>query len=103
MLNVALLVLALTSSAVSWQTFTVAHTPGQDDTPALAAALATGKYSNSTTILFEKGITYNIYTPISFPVFNNVEVAIEGNLTYPDSIATVQGKIITTFRTDVII
>ena len=55
MLTAAFLVLTLASSALSWQTFTVAHTPGQDDTPALAAALATGKYSNSTTILFKKG------------------------------------------------
>lgn len=77
--------------AGAWQTYTVQHTPGQDDIPALAAALATGNFSSNTTILFKKGVTYNAWTAIKFPSFTNVEVAIEGNITYPEDIATVQG------------
>ncbi|KAI0368942.1 pectin lyase-like protein [Pilatotrama ljubarskyi] len=86
------LTLALLASTVSaWNTFVVPHTDGKDDTPPLAAALATGNYSANATILFAKGVKYNIFTPIKFPVFNNVEVRIEGNLSYPSDIATIQG------------
>lgn len=77
------------SAAVAWNTFVVPHSPGQDDTPALVAALPT-LVANSS-IVFQKGITYNIFTPIKFPVLNNVEVVIEGNLTYPTDIPTIQG------------
>ena len=86
-----LLLALFTTSAAAWQTYVVEHTDGQDDALVLTAALATGNFSANTTILFEKGKTYNIFAPIKFPVLNNVEVAIEGNLTYPDDIATIQG------------
>lgn len=72
-----------------WSTFVVPHTAGQDDTPALVAALP--QYATNSTILFEEGVTYNIFTPIKFPVLNNVNVRIEGNLTYPTDIPTIQG------------
>ena len=78
--------------AAAWTTFVVPHRDEQDDTPALTTALASGKLSTNTTILFAKGIRYNIFTPIRFPVLNNVDVRIEGNLTYPDDIATIQGE-----------
>ena len=86
------LLVFLASYVSAWKTFVVPHTEGQDDTPALMAALTSGNYSTNATILFVKGIKYNIFTPIKFPTFTNVEVAIEGNLTYPDSIPTVQGE-----------
>ncbi|KAL0569242.1 hypothetical protein V5O48_012729 [Marasmius crinis-equi] len=74
----------------AWNTFTVPHTgvAGQDDTPGLTAALA--NFSTNATILFQKGVTYNIFTPITFPVLQNVEVRIEGNLSLPSDIPTVQ-------------
>ncbi|KAI0658458.1 pectin lyase fold/virulence factor [Cubamyces menziesii] len=87
--TIALLLLSTYVSA--WKTFVVPHTDGQDDTPALAAALATGNYSANAIILFAKGTKYNIFTPIKFPVLNNVEVRIEGNLSYPDDIPAIQG------------
>ena len=80
----------LVPCVAAWSTFTVPHTDGQDDTPALITALATGKYSTNATILFAKGTKYNIFTPIRFPTLTNVEVRIEGNLSYPDSITAVQ-------------
>jgi hypothetical protein len=80
-------------SAHAWSTYVVPHTDGADDTPTLLAALKTGAYSANATILFKKGITYNIFTPISFPKFANVEVVIDGNLTLPNDIATVQAQV----------
>jgi hypothetical protein len=71
------------------KTFVVPHTAGQDDTPGLTAALA--NFTSDSTILFQNGVTYNIFTPIKFPVLNNVEIQIEGNLTYPTDIPTIQG------------
>ncbi|KAF8886440.1 pectin lyase fold/virulence factor [Gymnopilus junonius] len=86
----SILAFLLTGAAtgLSWNIFTVPHSGGQDDTPALLAALP--KFSTNSTILFQQGITYNIFTPIKFPTLNNVEVRIEGNLTYPSDITTVQ-------------
>ncbi|KAI0756237.1 pectin lyase fold/virulence factor [Daedaleopsis nitida] len=80
------------SPVIAWSTFVVPHIDGQDDVPALSAALATGNYSNNATILFQKGVHYNVFTAINFPLFNNVEVRIEGNLSYPAHITTVQSK-----------
>ncbi|PIL31273.1 hypothetical protein GSI_05971 [Ganoderma sinense ZZ0214-1] len=88
--HLGLLLLLLTSCASAWKTFVVPHSDGQDDTPGLTAALASGNYSTNSTILFAKGTKYNIFTPIKFPALTNVEVAIEGNLSYPDSISTIQ-------------
>jgi hypothetical protein len=102
--------LASVSAVSAWNTYVVPHTAGADDTPALMAALATGNYSANSTILsvkpsrhscfranaghrFQKGITYNIFTPLTFTKLQNVEVAIEGNLTYPDDVATVQAQV----------
>ncbi|KJA19224.1 glycoside hydrolase family 28 protein [Hypholoma sublateritium FD-334 SS-4] len=73
----------------AWSTFTVPHTPGEDDTPAVLAALSS--YAENATIIFQSGITYNIFTPVKFPVLNNVEIVISGNLSYPDDIPTIQG------------
>ncbi|TFK66193.1 pectin lyase-like protein [Pluteus cervinus] len=87
-LLLGLLLITTPQACQGWKTFVVPHKPGQDDTPPLLAALA--NYTSDSTILFEKGVTYNILTPITFPVLNNVEVAIEGNLTYPEDIPTIQ-------------
>ena len=83
---------ALPSLALAWQSFIVPHTDGQDDIPNLALTLAAGNYTSNATILFTRGITYNIFTPIKFPILNNVEIVIEGNLTLPADIPTVQGN-----------
>ncbi|OBZ68553.1 putative exopolygalacturonase C [Grifola frondosa] len=63
-------------SASGWRTFVVSHADGQDDTPALKTVLSSGNFSSNSTILFEKGVKYNIFTPLTFPVLNNVEVAL---------------------------
>ncbi|KIP01758.1 glycoside hydrolase family 28 protein [Phlebiopsis gigantea 11061_1 CR5-6] len=91
--RVAALLLASATLASGWNTFTVPHTDGQNDTPGLLSVLSAGNFTANSTILFKKGITYNIFTPIKFPTLNNVEVAIEGNLTYPADIPTVQAAV----------
>lgn len=83
------LLLLQTSIAFAWDTFVVPHTPGENDTPGLLA-LATNHSSNAT-IMFSKGVTYNMFTAIKFPVLTNVEIRIEGNLTYPTNISQIQG------------
>jgi hypothetical protein len=80
----------LLQTALAWRAFTVPHIDdNSDDTPALQAVL--NEYSTDSTILFEKGVYYNIFTPIIFPSLKNVEVRIEGNLSYPSDMATIQG------------
>ncbi|KAF7340907.1 Pectin lyase-like protein [Mycena sanguinolenta] len=82
------LLLQAATAAFAWDTFLVPHTPGGDDTPGLLSLVT--NHSSDATILFRKGITYNIFTAIKFPVLTNVEIAIEGNLTYPTNISEIQ-------------
>ncbi|KAJ7239762.1 pectin lyase-like protein [Mycena haematopus] len=84
------LLLLHASVAFAWDTFLVPHTPGGDDTPGLLSLVT--NHSSDATILFSKGITYNIFTAIKFPVLTNVEIGIEGNLTYPTNISEIQGS-----------
>ncbi|KAG6919078.1 hypothetical protein DXG01_009331 [Tephrocybe rancida] len=72
----------------AWSTFVVPHADGQDDMPGLVAAI--GNYSTNSTVLFQQGVNYNIFSPIKFPALNNVEIRIEGNLSYPTDIPAIQ-------------
>jgi hypothetical protein len=84
--------LSSVSLALAWTTYVVPNSPGNDDTPALAAAFsADPKLATNATILFKRGVTYNISTPIRFPRFENVIVSVQGNLTYADDIKATQG------------
>lgn len=90
LLTTCVLFLTYTCVAVSSQrTVVVPHTGDQDDTPGLLAALPS--CTSDCVILFQNGTSYNLFTPVRFPVLRNVEIRIEGNLTYPDSIPQVQG------------
>jgi len=85
-------ILSSVSLALAWTTYVVPHSGGNDDTPALAAALsADPKLATNATILFEQGLTYNILTPIVFPRFENVIVSVQGNLSYATDIKATQG------------
>jgi hypothetical protein len=85
--------LSSVSLVLAWTTYIVPHSAGNDDTPALAAALsANPKLATNATILFKQGVTYNILTPIRFPYFENVIVSVQGNLTYAADIQATQGK-----------
>lgn len=89
LLRISGLLVAQVCVVSAWQTFVVPHTDGKDDSPGLNAALA--NFTTDSTILFQKGVKYNIFTPIAFPVLNNVEIRIEGNLLYPTDIPAIQG------------
>ncbi|KAF5384813.1 hypothetical protein D9615_000966 [Tricholomella constricta] len=88
LLQISTLLIAHVYVVAAWKTYTVPHTDGQDDTPGLLAAL--DNYTTDSTILFKKGVKYNIFTPITFPVLNNVEIRFEGNLSYPTDIPAIQ-------------
>lgn len=85
-------ILSSVSFALAWTTYVVRHSEGNDDTPALAVAFAAGPtLATNATILFERGVTYNILTPIVFPRLENVIVSIQGNLTYAVDVQATQG------------
>ncbi|KAJ7631646.1 pectin lyase-like protein [Mycena polygramma] len=87
----ALFLLQAAAAVFAWDTFTVPHTQGENDTPGLLALVT--NHSSNATIMFSKGVTYNIFTAIKFPVLTNVEIRIEGNLTYPTNISEVQAVV----------
>lgn len=91
MLRSASALLAYAALARAWSTYVVPHTEGVDDTPALMAAVS--GYTSDASIVFQANTTYNVWSPITFPKLTNVEVVIEGNLSYPMSIETVQGYV----------
>lgn len=73
------------------RTFVVPHlSTGADDTPALLSALPSIQKGSYDRILFEKGVTYHLPTPVDFGTLNNVQIALQGNISLPDSITVVQ-------------
>lgn len=82
---------ACISTVIGWNTFIVPHSPGEDDVPALLEALP--DLVENSSIVFQEGLTYNLFSPIKFPKLTNVEVVIEGNLTYATDIASIQGVV----------
>ena len=85
-------VLSSVSLALAWTTYVVPCSGGYDDTPALAAAfVANPKLATNATILFQRGVTYNVLTPIRFPYFENVVVSVQGNLSYAADVKATQG------------
>ena len=85
--------LSFVSFTTAWTTYSVPHSSGGDDTPALTTALSkNNSLRTDATILFQQGLTYNILTPIEFPVLYNVIVSIQGNLTYAANIKETQGE-----------
>ena len=81
------------SFTAAWTTYVVPHSSGNDDTPALAAAFSKDQsLATDATILFQKGVTYNMLTPITFPIFQNVIVSVQGNLTYAADVKGTQGE-----------
>lgn len=92
LLNLAF-ALSSVSLSTAWTTYIVPHSSGNDDTPALAAAFSNNKsLAKDATILFQKGLTYNILTPLKFPSLQNVIVSVQGNLTYGVDIKKTQGE-----------
>ena len=81
------------SLATAWTTYVVPYASGNDDTPALTAAFSKNSaLSADATIVFRKGVTYNILTPLVFPSLQNVIVSIQGNISYAADIKKTQGQ-----------
>lgn len=90
--------LSFLSLSFAWTTYVVPYSGGLDDSPALAAAFsANANLSTNATILFQKGVTYNILTPIVFPRLQNVLVSVQGNLSYAADIVATQSTHCQTF------
>lgn len=90
------LILAVASRVTSTtsSTFIVPHlSNGADDAPALRAALPAVRNGTYSRILFEKGTTYQLLTPVDFGTLNGVEIALEGNVSLPNSIPDVQNVV----------
>ena len=84
--------LPLLPAALAWTTYTVPHSGGGDDTPALISALKSRpELRSQATIVFQKGLTYNLATPVKFPYLENVTIQIQGNISFATDIAATQG------------
>lgn len=76
---------------MAWTTYVVPHSEGADDGLTLTKAFAANpQLATNTKILFKKGITYNILTPLLFPALENVIVSVQGNLSYGADIKATQ-------------
>jgi hypothetical protein len=86
-----------TASVKAWTTFIVQHnTSGADDIAPLSAAFTrlngtSGDISTNATIIFKQGVTYNFFSAILFPILTNVEIRVEGNMSYLEDITSLQG------------
>ncbi|KAJ7336379.1 pectin lyase-like protein [Mycena albidolilacea] len=82
-----------------WTTFVVPHnSSGGDDMPTLTAAFVSSNATTrdlavNSTIIFKKGITYNFFSAIRLPVLQNVEIRIEGNMSYLEDIPALQAVV----------
>ncbi|KAJ7203142.1 pectin lyase-like protein, partial [Mycena pura] len=98
---IAFLIFTLLSvhQALGWTTFVVPHnSSGGDDMSTLAAAFASSNGTTrdlavNSTIIFKKGITYNLFSAIRLPILRNVEIRIEGNMSYLEDIAALQAVV----------
>jgi len=86
---------SLIALAYAQTTLIVPHTDGFDDVPALTALLSntsngSAGCTSGISIVFSADTTYNVWSPLVFPELNDIEVRIEGNLTYPENITLVQ-------------
>ncbi|KAF8152112.1 pectin lyase-like protein [Mycena galopus ATCC 62051] len=82
-----------------WTTFVVPHnSSGGDDMATLAAEFSSSNGTTrdlavNSTIIFKQGITYNLFTAILFPVLQNVEIRVEGNMSYMEDIVALQAVV----------
>jgi hypothetical protein len=82
------------STANAWTTYIVPHNPSSDDISPLSTLLnSNSALTANASIVFQEGVTYNAWSAIKFPKLTNVEIRMEGNLSLPESIETVQGVV----------
>ncbi|KAJ6609046.1 pectin lyase fold/virulence factor [Mycena sp. CBHHK59/15] len=79
------------TTAAPRPTCTVTHTPGADDSPSIMAAI--GNCTNNATILFQKGVEYNSFTPVQFALGRDVDMQLLGNINLPSNVSQVQAAV----------
>ncbi|KAK7748189.1 hypothetical protein SLS53_001444 [Cytospora paraplurivora] len=67
------------------------NTTGDDDSPSVTATVAA--CSNNSLIIFSGNETYNLLTPVSFTGLENVEFAINGNISLPSNVSYVESVV----------
>ncbi|KAK7052027.1 glycoside hydrolase family 28 protein [Favolaschia claudopus] len=90
--------LSIIPQVVGWSTFVVPHNSSADDLAALASEFSVSSGTErdlavNSTIIFKKGTTYNFFSAIRFPVLTNVEIKVEGNMSYLDDIPALQAVV----------
>lgn len=87
--QLSLSVLAYFSSAVCAKTCIV---PASNSTTSDAAVIREvfARCAEDSTILFQKGVDYNVFEPISATNLSNVVISVQGNLNLPQDIPAVQ-------------
>ncbi|KII93186.1 glycoside hydrolase family 28 protein [Plicaturopsis crispa FD-325 SS-3] len=80
-----------TPTTATRPTCTVLHTNNADDSPSIVSAI--GNCTSNATILFEKNVEYNVWSPIQFAFGENVEINLLGNLNFPKNITAVQAAV----------
>ena len=59
-----------------------------DDSPAIASAFA--ECANGGTVVFEEGVDYNVFTPVSATNLSGVTIQVYGNLHLPQNVTAMQ-------------
>ncbi|ORY67181.1 glycoside hydrolase family 28 protein [Pseudomassariella vexata] len=68
------------------------NTPSQvDDTPIIKAT--TAECGDTSRVIFQAGVTYNLMTPLELKGLNNIELVFNGNLTLPDNLTYVESVV----------
>jgi hypothetical protein len=62
-----------------------------DDSPGIVAAI--NACGNNSRVIFQKGVTYNVFTPWKFSNIHDIEFVFEGNLTLPENVTYVQSVV----------
>ena len=64
---------------------------GGDDSPGILAAI--NECGNNSRVVFEAGVTYNLFTPWKLANINNIEFIFEGNLTLSTNVTEIQSVV----------
>ena len=64
---------------------------GGDDSPVILEAI--NDCGNNSRVVFEEGVTYNLFTPWKLANINNIEFVFKGNLTLSTNVTDIQSVV----------
>ncbi|KAK6066923.1 exopolygalacturonase C 1 [Seiridium cupressi] len=64
------------------------NTTGVDDTPTIVSTVA--ECGDRSRVIFQKGLTYNLITPLKLSALTNIELVFEGNVSLPENVTYVE-------------